>query len=199
MATFNDRPFFLIGARHMPKGGTPAMLAEAGFNAYRNLPFGTETSEPEPPPKRDEGILFWSYIWNRAVFGFSRDHRRELTDHVRRVRDNPALLCYENLNEPKRPGRVKATPEQLHEGTALLRELDPHHPIWLAHSCHHMVETLARYNPCTDILGANPYPVVPQGMRAHHVGARSDGRVLDCPDQTIHAAGKYTEKMQRVW
>ena len=80
----------------------------------------------------------------------------------------------------------------------LLRQLDPDHPIWLAHSCHNMVETLATYNRCADILGANPYPVVPTGMRAHHVAARTDGRMLDCPDQTLHGAGKYTQKMVRV-
>ncbi len=194
----NNKPFFLIGARHMPDGGTPALLAQAGFNAYRHLPWGTETSEPEPPPARDEGILYWSYLWNRTAFELSPHFQTELTEYVRRVKADPALLCYENLNEPIMPGQQKATPEQLGVGVDLLRQLDPDHPIWLAHSCHNMVETLATYNRCADILGANPYPVVPTGMRPHHVAARTDGRMLDCPDQTLHGAGKYTRKMLQV-
>ena len=31
----DGRPFFLIGARHMPEGGTPEILRDAGFNAFR--------------------------------------------------------------------------------------------------------------------------------------------------------------------
>jgi hypothetical protein len=31
-----------------------------------------------------------------------------------------------------------------------------------------------------------------------HIGMREDGRVLDCIDQSIHAVGKYTEKMMAV-
>ena len=194
----NGKPFFLIGARHMPVGGTPALLAAAGFNAYRHLPWGTETSKPEPPPAKDEGIHYWSYLWNRTAFALSADFESQLTEYIGGVKDDPALLCYENLNEPIQPGRQKATPAQLREGVERLRLLDAGRPIWLAHSCQHMVETLATYNSCTDILGANPYPVVPPGIRAHHVAARTDGRMLDCPDQTIHAAGRYTRKMVEV-
>jgi len=193
-------PFFLIGARHMPEGGTPEMLRDAGFNAYRTLAFGHEVKGPEEIPSDLEGIRFWSYIYDRADFTKSPDCEPQLREKVRQLKDHPALLCYENLNEPTllyRSDRFKAEPQDLARGTAVLRDLDPDHPIWLAHSCTNTVETLRRFNPCMDIVGANPYPLYVPGMRAH-IGVRNDGRMLDCPDQSIHAVGKYTQKMMNV-
>ena len=198
--TVNGRPFFLIGARHMPDGGNPKMLCDAGFNAYRWLAFGHEQQEAQPMPPRTDGIRFWAYIYDRADFTKSPSYPRQLQERVRELRQRPDFLCYENLNEPTLKHRresFKSTPEDLAAGTEHLRRLDPDHPIWLAHHCGNTVETLRRYNPCCDATGANPYPVYVQGMR-RHVGMRHDGRVLDCPDQSIHAAGKYTQKMMEV-
>jgi len=200
IAHIDGKPFFLIGARHMPEGGTPELLRDAGFNAYRTLAFGHENGEPEEVPRDLKGIYFWSYIYNRADFTRSPDHERELRERVSQLKDHPALLCYENLNEPTllyKSDRFKAEPEDLAVGTALLRELDPNHPIWLAHSCTNTVETLRRFNRCLDIVGANPYPIHVPGMR-QHIGVRPDGKMLDCPDQSVHAVGKYTEKMMKV-
>src|SRR5687768_17043984 len=95
----DERPFFLIGARHMPVGGTPAILAEAGFNAYRHVAFSHEVLAADPVPPADAGLCFWSYVGYRTCFGKSSDYRRELEDHVRAVGQHPALLGYENLNE----------------------------------------------------------------------------------------------------
>ena len=196
----DGKPFFLIGARHMPEGGTPEILRDAGFNAYRTLAFGHDVSPPEEVPRDLEDIYFWSYIYDHADFTKSPDYERQLRETVARVREHPRLLCYENLNEPTlqhRTDRFKAEPEDLARGTAGLRGLDPYHPIWLAHCCGSTVETLRRFNACMDVVGCNPYPIYVPGMR-QHIGVRPDGRMLDCPDQSIHAVGKYTEKMMQV-
>ena len=196
----DGRPFFLVGARHMPEGGTPGVLRDAGFNAFRRLAFGSESSASEPVPDDLDGILFWLYLYDRCDFSKSPDYERELREAVCSVKDHPGLLCYENLNEPTllyKSDRFKTEPEDLAAGTALLRQLDPGRPIWLAHSCTNTVETLRRFNPCADIIGANPYPVHMPGMR-RHIGVRPDGRMLDCPDQSVHAVGRYTEKMMQV-
>ncbi len=194
----DGRPFFLIGARHMPEGGTPALLYEAGFNAFRLTAFGTETNQPEPVPEDLSGLYFWSYLFNRADLTQSPRHAPQLRKLVARLRDHPALLCYENYNEPTlHRTRFKTEPEHLAEGTRVIRECDPNHPIWLAHSCSNTVETLQRFNLCAEILGCNPYPVYLSGTR-RHVGFLEDGRVLDCPDQSLHAVGRYTQKMMSV-
>ena len=198
--TLNGRPFFLIGARHMPEGGTPAMLADAGFNGFRWLAFGSEGMQAADLPRPPEGLYFWAYIFDRAVFGRHRDYQSQLESLAGRLKADPQFLCYENYNEvAMRWGEIdtKAAPSELIPGSRRLREIDPDHPIWLAHDCGRTVETLRAYNPCTDILGCNPYAVQPQGMKCHY-GIRPDGRFVDCPDQTLHAVGRYTEKMLRV-
>jgi hypothetical protein len=200
LAYVDGSPFFLIGARHMPEGATPETLRDAGFNAFRTLAFGHEVSQPEPVPLDLEGIYFWSYLYDRADFTKSPSYEGELRSKIMELRSHPALLCYENYNEPTllyKSGEFKAEPGNLARGAAVVRQLDPHHPIWLAHTCGNTVETLRRFNDCLDIVGCNPYPIYVPGMR-QHVGVRPDGRMLDCIDQSIHAVGKYTEKMMAV-
>lgn len=201
----NGEPFFLIGARHMPEGGSPRILSDAGFNAFRAMAFGSETAEPDPLPDEKDNILFWSYIFDRTVFSRSPDYETVLKEHILHIKDHPALLCYENFNEPAKmshwqpeKNRAKAEPADILEGTRLIRELDPDHPIWMAHNFQRMAETLARYNPCADIIGSNCYPVMPDGGIRRYMTVRNDGRMIDCPEPTIHAVGKYTDKMMRV-
>ena len=198
----NGKPFFLIGARHMPEGGNAALLAETGFNGYRWLPFGVKSSEKFliDPPRRGQCIGFWPYIYDRAVVSRDPDYRRQLEDLVSSVKDHPEMLFYENYNEVAMKWKDfdrQAMPDELEEGTRLLRRLDPDHPIWLAHDCGRLVETLHEYNGCADIVGCNPYAVQPPGMKRHY-GIRADGRFHDCPDQSVHSVGRYTEKMMAV-
>jgi len=196
----DEKQFFLVGARHMPEGANVELLAKAGFNACRLLAFGNEGASSMPLPPIDSDIFFWSYIYDRAAFGRNADHRKNLERHILEVKNHPKFLCYENYNEiawsyKNSPG--KACPEELDKGMALLRQLDPEHPVWLAHSCERTIEALRKYNNCMDILGCNPYPVLPGPLR-RHVGFRPDGYLTDCPDRTLHAVGKYTDKMIRV-
>jgi hypothetical protein len=200
VAHVDGRPFFLIGARHMPDGGTPDILRDTGFNAFRQVVFGSESATGEAIPSDLEGIHFWAYVFDRADFTKSPDYERQLREKITELREHPALLCYENYNEPTmlyKGNRFKTEPENLARGTAVLRELDPNHPIWLCHTCFNTVETIRRYNPCLDIVGCNPYPVYVPGMR-QHVGMRADGKIVDCIDQSIHSVGKYTDKMMVV-
>jgi hypothetical protein len=184
----------------MPVGGTPALLRDAGFHAYRVAPFGVESSGPEAIPEPVEGIGFWAYLYDRADLAKSPTHERELRELIMRLRSHPSLLCYENYNEPTllyKSDRPKTLPMALAQGTAIVRELDPGRPIWLGHCCANTVETLRGYNVACDVVGCNPYPVCASGTR-RHIGMRAEGRVLDCIDQSIHAVGKYTEKMVAV-
>ena len=200
IARVDGEPFFLIGARHLPEGGTPEMLRDAGFNAFRFLAFGHENKDPEPLPGDLEGIYFWAYIFDRADLTKSPEYEPQLRARVAELRRHPALLGYENYNEPTllyKSDQFKTRPEDLARGTAVLRALDPDHPIWLAHACTNTIETLRRFNPSTDIVGCNPYPLYVPGMRSH-IGVREDGRMLDCLDQSIHAVGRYTDKMMAV-
>ncbi len=97
----NSKPFFPIGARHMPIGATPALLSKVGFNAMRWTPFDTGTIPPAEVPEDLGDLMFYPYVYNRADFSEDAEARRKsLTEMVLMVRNHPALLCYEQRNEP---------------------------------------------------------------------------------------------------
>lgn len=201
--TMNGRRFFPIGIRHMPKGASAGILREAGFNCMRWSPFGWDhqASECQIPSDLD-GLLFYAYIFIYGDLSEDCKHRAEvLSKLVHRVRDHPAFLCYEQRNEPAYTHRknylARSSPEGMAAGTQLIRQLDQDHPIRVGHMVCNLVSTLKRYNQAVDIVGCNPYVVSPPYMR-HHVGLRPDGRMVDCPNQTLSAVGELTTKMMRV-
>ena len=198
------RPFFPIGARYAPDGAAPGVLADAGFNCLRWAPFGLGLADTPPfeVPADLGGLLFYPYLHDRG--DLSQDAAAR-TEDLRRltlaVRDHPALLCYEQRNEPAYTFRDQARPrspvEGIVAGSRVVRELDPDHPIRLGHMDCNLVSTLRRYNPGADIVGCNPYVVSPPRHRPH-IGCRPDGQLTDCPNQTLSAVGDYTTKMMRV-
>jgi len=204
MLRVNGKPFFPIAARHIPNGATPSLLKQAGFNAVRWTAFGTDTDVVPPAELPDDlgGLMFYPYLYKYADFSTDADKRREaLTSLIQRVKDHPALLCYEQANEPAYTWRDFARPqfsaEGMTRGSELIRQLDPNHPIRVGHSNFNLVSTLKKYNPAVDIVGSNPYMITPKIIR-QHAGTRPDGRFVDSPNQTISAVGDITTKMMRV-
>ncbi len=200
----DGKPFFPIAARHTPLGATPEVLREVGFNCVRWTPFGTDASEYESfdVPHDFGGLKFYTYVYNRGDLSLEKEKRaRELTALVGAVKAHPDLLCYEQRNEPAYTFGDAATPQSPPDGfvagSALIRALDPNHPIRVGHMCSNLVSTLKRYNSGLDAVGCNPYVVIAPGMR-RFVGFRPDGKLADCADQTLSAVGRYTNKMMRV-
>ena len=200
----DGKPFFPIAARHMPNKATPDMLYNVGFNCMRWTPFGTDASEHDTfdVPQDFGGLKFYTYVYNRGDLTVEREKRtRELTALVNAVKVHPDLLCYEQRNEPAYTFGEPETPQSPADGfvagSALIRSIDPDHPIRVGHMCCNLVSTLKKYNPGLDAVGCNPYVVIPSGMR-RFVGFRPDGKLADCADQTLSAVGRYTSKMMRV-
>ena len=204
IARVDGRPFFPIIARHMPDGGTPAILSEAGFNAMRWTAFGTATKGDTGVqlPCDTADLLLDVYIYNRGDFSVEQEGRkRELTQLIKLVREDPRLLSYEHLNEPawstdQNRARPQGSPAGMSEATQLIRSLDPNHPIHIGHMVCNLVSTLQKYNDAVDIVGCNPYVVAGAGDR--HYYCLRDGRYVDCADQTLSAVGQLTSKMVRV-
>src|ERR1051325_9962331 len=98
----NGKPFFPIGARHIPIGATHRLLKKVGFNCIRWMAVGGDgMTLPVTPLAKDlSGLMFYPYIFTHG--DFSRDaatRKRGLTKLIKKVRDHPALLCYEQRNE----------------------------------------------------------------------------------------------------
>lgn len=200
----NGKPFFPIGARHMPLGATPSLLKKAGFNCMRWVAFGGDgmTLPVASLPKDLGGLMFYPYVFDRG--DLSRDakrRRKDLEALVRKVRNHPALLCYEQRNEPasiwRDSARPQSPPKGLIAGSQVIRDLDPNHPIRVGHLVSNLVSTLRKFNPAMDIVGCNPYVLIEPGQRLF-VGARQDGKLVDCPNQTLSGVGELTTKMMRV-
>ncbi|MBI2824054.1 MAG: hypothetical protein HYX69_05095 [Planctomycetia bacterium] len=204
MTRVDGRPFFPLAARHMPLGGDPAILRDVGFNALRWAPFGMLKYEqpPREAPRDFGGLMFYAYVYNRGDLSKDADRRRdELIALLRSVKDHPALLGYEQLNEPAYmwpdQSEPQGSPEGMAAGSALIRSLDGRHPIRIGHMCGNLVPTLRKYNAAADIISANPYCIVAPGMRSFP-GARGDGILTDHADRTLSVVGRYTDKMRRV-
>ena len=203
--TVNEKPFFPIGARHIPAGATLTLLKQVGFNSFRWTAFGTDTAQISTAqlPSDLGGLMFYPYVFNKAdILADIESRRKQLTDMIQTVREHPALLCYEQRNEPAYTAmidhaRPQSPPEGLISGSRVIRELDPNHPIRIGHSNCNLVSTLRKYNAAVDIVGCNPYVVSPPRIR-RIVGMRSDGLVVDSPNQTLSAVGDHTTKMMRV-
>jgi len=199
----NSKPFFPIGARHFPLGASLADLRLAGFNAFRWTPFGVDRAAQLAPLSDDlAGLYFYPYVFTNGDFSCDAEERREaLANLILRIRNHPALLCYEQRNEPAYTHRSHAIPQSpargLIAGSRVIRELDPDHPIRVGHMICNLVATLQQYNDAVDIVGCNPYVVSPPGLRAH-VGSRADGKPTDSPNQTLSAVGDLTSKMMQV-
>ena len=180
------------------------MLKAVGFNCFRWPAFGVEANTVptfDLPPDL-HGLMFYAYVFDRADFSENADNRRrDLTTLIETVRDHPAMLCYEQRNEPAYTfrdfARPKVFPEGMVAGSRLIRELDPNHPIRIGHGNCNLTSTLKKYNAAVDVVGCNPYVVNPPHMRIR-LGYRNDGLLVDSPDQTLSSVGEHTTKMMRV-
>ena len=202
----DGRPFFPIGARHVPVGGSTVHLREAGFNCLRWPAFGAGLLPSVDRSLLDDlnGVMFYPYIYDRGDFSSDRDKREtELTELIDGVKNLPGMLCYEQRNEPactlsvkiKDPSLMQSPPEGMIEASRLIRRLDPDHPIRLGHMACNLISTLRKYNEATDFVGCNPYPVLHPEMRPT---VRDDVKYVDSPNQTISCIGDYTTKMMQI-
>ena len=194
-------PFFPLQARHIPSGATLKELAEMGINCFRHIVFGGFNMDATTLPAELHGLKICADLYNRMNFAANSAHEKELISAVEELRVNPDMLSYENCNEPAfrpdTPTVISQSAGDLAVGYRRLKEIDPHHPVHMGHGIGGSMEGLREYNACADIVGCNPYPILPPNMR-RHIGIRSDGRALDSPNQTISAVALYTRKMIEV-
>lgn len=201
----NGRRFFPVGARHMPYGADFAALRDAGFNCLRWPVAGMDHNRLSGwslPPADMEGLLVNPYLFACAeIAGEATAKRAELQALIGELRDHPALLCYEQRNEPSWHwgdfARPKSSPEALAAGSAIIREADPRHPIRIGHGSCNLTSTLRKYNAAADIVGCNPYPLNAPASRIN-CATRFDGRSVDSPNQTLSSVGEYTTRMMRA-
>ncbi|UCH34084.1 MAG: hypothetical protein JSV65_16255, partial [Armatimonadota bacterium] len=148
------------------------------------------------------GVYCWIPLGGSLDLSADREAREgRIREVVAGAKDHPALLMYESMDEPawtwKDPGAARALPDGLALGYRLIKELDPNHPVTLNHAPRNTVETLRKYNACTDAVSVDIYPIVPPDI-LHIYGLIADGRHGDLRNQTPSCVGEYVDKMRAV-
>ncbi|MFO7976842.1 MAG: hypothetical protein R6V12_19700 [Candidatus Hydrogenedentota bacterium] len=195
MITVNGRRTLIIGSYYAAKSDRPyAELADAGFNLVR-----TGGSTEEMDKAHAAGVMTWTSVGTLDLEN-RETSTTKLLDKVRAIKDHPALAFIESVDEPawtwmKAESRVP--PEPFIEAYPLIKEIDPKHLTYMNHAPTNLVKTMRAYNPGTDIVACDIYPVNPGGLRPMYA-LFEDGYQGDLNNKTISQVGEYVDKMRRV-
>jgi hypothetical protein len=187
MLRIRGRRRFVLGLYHLPVGEQAMERArQAGFQ----LVHASSTAALDN-------------LWQQGLYGWMTVGSEEsvIRKRVTAAKDHPGLLMWETEDEPsyqwRKPGVPRVAPERIHAAYRLLKQLDPHRPVYLNHAPTNLVETLARYNPGGDVIATDIYPVIPPGIRPQYA-LWEDGQQGDFLDTTISQVGRYVDKMRQV-
>ncbi len=195
MMVIDGKRSFIIGSYHLPKSAAPyKTLAENGYNLIH-----TPADKKALDRAGANGLKAWITV------GYIRESSRvkdsiRIMKTVHQYRGHPALLFWEMVDEPAfnwNHAEVKIPPEPLIRTCRLIRSIDPVHPVYTNHGPVNLVSTLQKYNPSTDVLACDIYPVIPRGIKPTYA-LYPDGQQGDLLNTYISQVGEYTDKMMRV-
>lgn len=197
----NERPTFFVGFAPGPPidlkapDGTDGWekLAAGGLTVVRGgvsnegwtpAAMGTFASYLDRAASR--GVYVWPFLRELVELRTPADHER-LTAFIERFKSHPAVLMWKSADEPEW-GRKPVEP--LRRAYALIRELDPNHPVWFCHAPRGSLETLRPYNAACDVLSIDIYPISdPPGK--HSLEANKGlSMVGDFTRRTVELAGR---------
>ena len=191
--------FFPIGIYYIPKSEEPFReLAEAGFNLVRC------SSKDELDGAHEYGLKVWVSLGDRLDLSKDEEKRKqEIEARIEELKDHPALLAWESMDEPawtwKTPWQPRASAEGLAQGHKLVKELDPGHLLWINHAPRNTWKTLAKFSQNADIIACDVYPVISKDIDADKTYAiMPNGKQTDLANQTISCVGEYVDKLKKA-
>ena len=195
MLVLNGKRIFIIGTYHLPKGNEPyAQLSDAGYNYVH-----VNASQEALDAAQKNGLLAWITTGNLKDSTDSEGAKR-IIELVRKFKTHPALLCWEMQDEPAftwNSAELRVKPEPLIQTYNLIKKEDPEHFVYTNHAPVNLISTLKKYNPSTDIVAVDIYPVIPYGIRITYA-LYPDGLQGDLLNTYISQVGEYTNKMKAV-
>ncbi|MFC1718716.1 hypothetical protein ACFL6S_34005, partial [Candidatus Poribacteria bacterium] len=190
---------FIIGIYHIPKSDEPFReLAEAGFNLVK-----CDTKE-QLDSAHEHGLKAWVPLGGQLDFSKDKEEREgNIKKRVEELKDHPALLVWESMDEPawtwKKPWEPRASAEGLAQGHEFVKELDPDHLLWINHAPRNTWKTLAEFSQNVDIIACDVYPIISEDIDADKTYAiMPNGEQTDLADQTISCVGKYMDKLKKA-
>jgi len=195
MLVINGKRTFIIGSYHLPKTGRPfKALSGQGYNYTR-----VKADETELDSAHAHNLMTWIVTGSVRIETCSADEER-ITQLVNRYKNHPSLLCWEMEDEPAftwNSAEPRIEKEPLIETYRLIKREDPDHPVITNHAPVNLISTLAGYNPSTDIVACDVYPVIPHGIKPGYA-LFPDGLQGDLLNPYISQVGEYVDKMKSV-
>jgi len=195
--TVDGKRFFPIGIYYVPKGSEPFKeLADAGFNLVK-----CDTKE-QLDMANIYGLKVWVSLGDELDLSNKTEERKQsIKSKVAELKDHPALLAWESMDEPawtwKRDWEPRASAEGLSQGHKFVKELDPNHLLWINHAPRNTEKTLTKFSQYADILACDVYPVISKDIDADKTYAiMPNGKQTDLANQTISCVGEYVDKMK---
>ncbi|MCK4745429.1 MAG: hypothetical protein KAT15_00260, partial [Bacteroidales bacterium] len=195
MLVIDGKRTFIIGSYHHPKTGRPFKeLAEHGYNYTR-----VKAEEAELDSAEAHNVMTWIATGSIKSETGNADEER-IAKVVNRFKNHPSLLCWEMEDEPSftwNSAEPRIKPEPLIETYRLIKQEDPDRPVITNHGPVNLISTLAAYNPSTDIVAVDVYPVIPHGIKPSYA-LFPDGLQGDLLNPYISQVGEYVDKMKKV-
>ena len=191
MIKINGERTFFIGLYEAPKIADPLPdLRAAGFNLIH------APSLPALQAAARHGLYAWS-----TTGTLDAKNEAAIRQKVAALKNESALILWEIEDEPtfvwKKPLEIRTPPERIIATRKLIQSLDPARLFYLNQAPTNLVKTLQRYNPGTDVIATDVYPVIPRGIRESYA-LWPDGQQGDLLNESISQVGQYVDKMRQV-
>ena len=186
---------FIIGTYHLPKTATPYQtLHENGYNLVH-----VSAQEEALDAAQKNQLYAWLSTGSLSEKNRAEDEKR-IRAVVGKFKNHPSLLIWEIADEPAftwNSPDYRVSPAQMNETYKLIKEEDPDHLVYTNHGPVNLVSTLKKYNPATDIIACDIYPVIPYGIKPTYA-LFDDGLQGDLLNPYLSQVGEYADKMMRV-
>lgn len=195
MLLVNGKRTFILGSYHLTKSTQPYQeLAETGFNLVH-----TAATQDALDQAHAAGLHAWITVG--TIDPANREtSSQKLRETVTQFKDHPALLIWESVDEPAwtwNEAGWRIPPEPFAEGYQIIKSMDPEHLMYMNHAPTNLATTLRKYNPGTDIVACDIYPVIVPGTKPMFA-LFGDGLQGDLLNTHISQVGEYTDKMRWV-
>ncbi len=195
MLVIQGQRTFILGSYHLPKSEAPYQeLAAAGFNLVQ-----TPATQEALDLAQQAGLLSWISVG--AIDPQKKEQSTKvLQEKIGQFKDHPALLFWETVDEPAwtwNKAGWRVPPEPIIETYQIIKATDPTHLIYLNHAPANLIGTLEKYNPGTDIVACDIYPVIKPNTPPMY-GLFPDGYHGSMLNPYISQIALFADKMRKV-
>ncbi len=194
MLVINGKRTFIIGSYYLPKTNAP--FKELSVNGYNYIHVNADQQQLDLA--QSNGLRTW--LSTGSIKNNDQKDIARITELVTKFRNHPSLLFWEMEDEPAftwNSAEPRIKPEPLLETYRLIKKNDAEHLVITNHGPVNLISTLQKYNPSTDVVACDIYPVIPAGIKPDYA-LHPDGLQGDLLNTSISQVGEFVDKMKKV-